>query len=318
VSQDCILITGGAGYVGRHIGLALKKADIPFVVVDNFSASDPLLLPYDTCPYVEGDAGDVGLIANVCKKWEVTACFHLAGKTLVEESVRNPDLYRIANVDVTIGLIEGLKQGNVDKVIFSSSCAVFGDPLYIPIDEVHPQNPMSPYGLSKSMAEAILLGSGLKVGILRYFNAAGGELGEFHYPETHLIPKAVEYLMAGRPFEIYGNDYPTRDGTAIRDFVHVNDIAHAHLLALSYITKNDASRDWNIGTGDGVTVENVLDTLSHMAMTPIEKVYSPRRPGDPPMLVADNTRAGKELGWSPQITLAQAVKDALAIYPGKP
>lgn len=308
-----ILVTGGAGYIGRHLCKMLHDRGQRFVILDSFINSDEALIP-DGWAYIKGDIRDSGLVADVCARFNVAACFHLAGLSIVSESVAEPFRYMDFNLNGTAKLIDGLTEAGVDRIIFSSSCAVYGDPLYLPIDEVHPTVPMSPYGESKLAAEKLLEGTNLRVGILRYFNAAGGKLGEFHYPETHLIPKVIAALIAGRDIEVYGSTYPTYDGTAIRDYVHVDDIARAHLMALAYIGLNPGTHTWNIGTSSGMSVMSIISLASDIMDGKFSVRFLPGRPGDPPMLTADFRKAYRELGWEPTLGIGSMLRDAISLY----
>ncbi len=311
-----ILITGGCGYIGSHLSLYLSRLKIPHVILDDLSTAS--WMPSPLIPLITGDAGDSDLVKRTCAAFDIKAVFHLAGKSLVEESVLNPEKYLRGNLEVTIGLIDGIKEWpGVRAVVFSSTCAVYGDPQYLPIDESHPINPISPYGKFKYLSELALLDSGIPTAILRYFNAGGGILGEAHMPETHLIPLAARAILAGRPVEIFGTDYPTTDGTAIRDFVHVEDIAQAHIAALTWLDTNKDSNIWNLGSGHPRTVLDVVAEIESQAGKEATMQLLSRRMGDPPMLVASIAKVKKELGWSPTKPLEVMVEDILTILRSK-
>lgn len=310
-----ILITGGAGYIGRHLAHMLFNVRVPFVILDDLSSADKMMVD-SRWEFVEGDIADSDLVAKICKDYDVGYCVHMAAKTLVSESVSSPGLYRKVNVEGTKKLVEGLKAGGVKYLAFSSTCAVFGDPEYLPIDETHPKNPMSPYGQTKKECEEFLLESGLTVAILRYFNVAGGALGEFHSPETHLIPNVAMDIAAVEPTKLYGTDYPTEDGTAVRDYVHVDDIASANVYALAWIEKHGESNDWNIASGLGFSVRDIVGIAADLAGRKNTFVTEcERRAGDPPALIGDFRKAEVDLDWEPSKTLENMIKDALALVP---
>jgi UDP-glucose-4-epimerase GalE len=257
-------------------------------------------------PLVEGDTGDISALRRCLDEYKPLSVMHFAAFAYVEESVRNPGLYYRNNVANTLVLLDAMVEKGVNKLVFSSSCASYGIPAKVPIEEDAPQNPINPYGWGKLMVEKILedydRAHGLKSISLRYFNAAGadpdGEIGERHEPETHLIPVAIEAAMGKRPHvEIFGNDYPTPDGTCIRDFVHVMDLAQAHFLAMERLLNGAKSDRFNLGNGKGYSVMQVVTAMESIAKRAVKIKNMPRRTGDPPVLIANSDKIQRELGW---------------------
>lgn len=303
-----ILVTGGAGYIGSHTAKALARAGYEPVVLDNFGTGHRSAVRWG--PLVEGDLQDAGLISKVIKEHEVKAVIHFAASLLVGESMAQPQKYYWNNVVNTLKLLDAMLATNVKHIVFSSSAAVYGTPDKVPIPEDHPLRPINPYGETKLIMERALhwyaAAYGLRSAALRYFNAAGAdpqsEIGEDHHPETHLIPLVVRATLGLISFvEIYGTDYPTPDGTAIRDYIHVTDLADAHVLALRYLMEGGESVALNLGTGRGFSVREVVAAVEQCSGGRKTTVRdAPRREGDPPSLVADPGRAAKLLGWRPQ------------------
>ncbi|HEX3693854.1 MAG TPA: UDP-glucose 4-epimerase GalE [Polyangia bacterium] len=305
-----ILIVGGAGYIGSHTAKIVAAANAglgPLVVFDNLSSGHRWALRWGT--FEEGDLNDPTAIAAVIKRHAVTAVIQFAAFIEVGESVRDPRKYFRGNVQNTLNLLDAMVDAGVRDLVFSSTAAVYGDPIKTPIPEDHPLLPVSPYGDSKLFVETILRRYGQAYGLrwaaLRYFNAAGadpdGGNGEDHAPESHLIPLAIKAALGQRgPLQVFGTDYPTPDGTAVRDYVHVVDLAHAHLLALQYLAAGQASLVANIGTGHGHSVREVLAAVEKAAGRPVPHQEVARRPGDSPELVADASRARALLGWQPR------------------
>jgi UDP-glucose 4-epimerase len=301
-----ILVTGGAGYIGSVAvkDLAAKGEDV--VVIDNLVYGHRAAVPAEV-PFYEGDIGDKDLVGKVLAEHSVEACMHFSAFAYVGESVEDPQKYYANNFVQTLRLLDVLLAGDVKKFIFSSTCATYGEPQYAPIDEKHPQNPSNPYGWSKFMVERVLedydKAYGLKFVALRYFNACGasGGCGEDHDPETHLIPLVLFAAQGKIPHvTIFGDDYPTPDGTAIRDYIHVSDLSAAHLLALFRLRGGESSEFINLGNGSGYSVKEVIETARRVTGKPIEAVTGPRRAGDPSRLVADAAKARELLGWDPK------------------
>ena len=313
-----VLITGGAGYIGSHTARALSRAGFEPVVLDNLSTGHRWAVKWG--PLVESDLSDRAALKSVIRQYDIAAAIHFAAHAYVGQSMRQPHRYFQNNVKNTLNLLDILLETGVTRVVFSSSCAVYGVPETIPIPEDHPKLPISPYGESKLFIERALYWYGRAYGLrwiaLRYFNAAGadvsGELGELHIPETHLFPLVIEAAMGRRSsVEVFGTDYPTADGTAIRDYIHVSDLAEAHVLALQHLFSSRESFAVNLGTGAGVSVREILAAVERISGVSIDARSAPRRPGDPPVLVAHPARAQTLLGWRPRFSsLENIVKTA--------
>ncbi len=309
MSGETILVTGGAGYIGSHCCKALAQAGYRPVVLDN------LVYGHESAvrrgPLEKGDLADRAFVDAVFARHQPAAVIHFAAYAYVGESVTDPGKYYANNTCAALGLIEASVAHEVKAFVFSSTCATYGIPDKVPISETAAQNPINPYGRSKLMVEQILAdfdrAHGLRSIALRYFNAAGadpdGELGESHDPETHLIPLALDAAAGRRPaLVINGDDYPTPDGTCIRDYIHVTDLADAHVRALGVLLGGGQSDRINLGTGNGASIREVLDTIARVTGREVPYTIGPRREGDPPSLVADAARAKAVLGWVPQIS----------------
>lgn len=315
-----ILVTGGAGYVGSHACKALAYAGHEPVVFDNLANGDRSLVRWG--PLEVGDIVDAGRLDAVFARHRPDAVMHFAAVASVGESVGSPGLYYRTNVGGTLTLLDATRRHGVDALVFSSSCAVYGDPDVVPILEEHPKEPVNPYGASKLMAERMVSDFGRAYGMrsvsLRYFNAGGadpdGETGEIHDPETHAIPLLLMAAAGRLPrFDICGTDYPTPDGSAVRDYVHVTDLAEAHVSALEYLLRGGDSTAVNLGTGTGTSVLQLVSAVERVTGRPVPRRISPRRPGDPPILVADPGRAGMLLGWRPRfVELTEIIATAHA------
>jgi UDP-glucose 4-epimerase len=312
-----VLVIGGAGYIGSHMVKLLLKSGHSVVVLDNFSTGHrDAILGGDV---IEGDLADGALLDRIFRGTRFDGVMHFASSIQVGESVEKPVWYYRNNVANTLNLLEAMQGHQVGSLIFSSSAAVFGEPERIPIDERHPTNPINPYGMSKLMVERILLdvdrAHRMRSVSLRYFNASGadpgGLLGERHNPQIHLIPRILECVSAGRAVQVFGRDYDTPDGTCIRDYVHVEDICHAHLLALAYLQRGGPTAAFNLGNGNGFSVQEVIDAARQVTGRPVAVDDAVRRPGDPARLVADASRAREVLGWAPVYSkLERIVEDA--------
>jgi UDP-glucose-4-epimerase GalE len=297
---------GGAGYIGSHTTKLLHQKGYHPVVLDNLSRGNEWALKWGD--FVEGDLSDKELIRETLLKYSIHAVIHFAAFAYVGESVRSPGLYYRNNVANTLTLLEAMKEVDTEHIIFSSTCATYGEPTVVPIPEDHPQNPINPYGRTKLIVEQMLadfeLAHKIKHVNLRYFNAAGadpeGELGEEHDPEPHLIPLVIEAAMGKRPhIAIFGTDYPTPDGTCIRDYIHVTDLAKAHVLALEHLLSGGSSKSYNLGNGQGYSVRDVIDEVCRVSGNEVSVIEARRRPGDPASLVGSSELIRKELGWEP-------------------
>ena len=308
-----ILIVGGAGYIGSQTAKRVAQAGLEPVVFDNLVYGHKWAVKWG--PLVEGDLSDGDLIKRVLEQHKVTAVVHFAAYAYVGESVTNPRKYFRNNVVGTINLLDAMVDAGVRDVVFSSTCATYGDPVRVPIDEAHPQSPVSPYGESKLAVERVLhwyqRAYPLRFAALRYFNAAGAdpeaEVGEDHDPETHLIPLAIEAALGGKGLEIYGTDYPTPDGTAVRDYIHVQDLADAHVAALARLRDGATNLFVNLGTGRGHSVREVIAAVEKVTGRKVPARETGRRAGDPPALVADARLAAKVLDWTARIPDLQTI-----------
>jgi UDP-glucose-4-epimerase GalE len=320
-----ILVTGGAGYIGSHTVRRLRGQGLETVILDDLSeghagaASGPL---------VRGDLGDREGLSRLFAEWKPRAVIHFAASCLVGESVADPAKYWRNNVANTLVLLDAMRGAGCDRLVFSSTCSLYGDPIRTPIDEGHPVAPINPYASTKAAAERAIDESGRAYGLrwtaLRYFNAAGatpaGDLGEDHEPESHLIPRVLRAALGkDRLVEIYGNDYPTPDGTCVRDYIHVEDLAEAHILALRHLDGGGKSGALNLGTGTGNSVREVIEACRRVTGKDLPVEVRPRRPGDPAILVADGARTRSTLGWAPRFPrLEEIVETAWAWHRAHP
>ncbi|MEP6923662.1 MAG: UDP-glucose 4-epimerase GalE [Pyrinomonadaceae bacterium] len=301
-----ILVTGGAGYIGSVTVEDLRANNTEVVVLDNLSRGHRAAVAPEVRFY-EGDIGDKNLVKRICAENQIEAVMHFSAFAYVGESVEKPGMYYENNTLHTMYLLDALIEADVKKFVFSSSCATYGEPQYMPLDEKHPQKPESPYGWSKLFVEQILKdydrAYGLKFVALRYFNACGATAtrGEDHAPETHLIPLVLEAALGKRPhIAVFGDDYPTPDGTAVRDYIHVSDLSQAHLLAVEHLQRGGDSEFVNLGNGTGFSVLEVIEAARKVTGKTIKAEVVPRRAGDPSRLIADAAKARNLLGWNPQ------------------
>lgn len=301
-----ILVTGGAGYIGSVAVADLKARGECPVVIDNLVYGHREAIDPDV-PFYQGTVGDTDLVGRILDEYEIDACMHFSAYAYVGESVEDPQKYFQNNFVETLNLLAVLMKRGVKKFVFSSTCATYGEPQYTPIDEKHPQSPTNPYGWTKFMIERTLesydLAYGLKYVALRYFNACGAtaSCGEEHDPETHLIPLVLFAAQGKIPhISVFGDDYPTPDGTAVRDYIHVSDLSQAHLLALDHLRADKPSEFINLGNGSGYSVNEVIETARQITGKEINAVIAPRRAGDPSKLVANAAKAREILGWNPQ------------------
>lgn len=306
LDDNVILVTGGAGYIGSHVCKRLAERGYTPVAADNLSTGFRWAVQWGELE--ECDIRDADKLNQIFDKYKPAAVMHFAAKSYVGESIEKPDLYYNNNVVGTMTLLDTMRQNNVGKLVFSSTCATYGIPECARIDESHPQNPINPYGMSKLTAERMISDYGRAYGLnfiaLRYFNAAGSdpacEIGEAHDPETHLIPLVLDAASGRRDkIHIFGTDYNTPDGTCIRDYIHVSDIAEAHVLALSYLQDDGASQCLNLGNNSGFSVREVIDAARKVTGKLIEVEEAKRRHGDPAQLVSNSNLAEKILGWYP-------------------
>ena len=307
MKKQSILVVGGCGYIGTHMVKALLEAGHAVLTLDNLSRGNRDLLPGGD--FVLGDIGDADAVDRVFTANRFDAVMHFAAFIEVGQSVQDPLAFYRNNVAATVCLLEAMVRHEVDKLVFSSTAAVYGEPEYTPIDEGHPCRPINPYGRTKLMVEKILAdcaaAHGLRSMALRYFNAAGadpsGTLGERHDPETHLIPLVLQAAAGQREnVTIFGSDFPTPDGTCLRDYIHVNDLVAAHLLALEALQRGAPGGIYNLGNNRGHSVREVIDTARRITGHPIPVIQGPRRAGDPAVLVAASDKARRELGWQPR------------------
>ena len=312
-----ILVTGGAGYIGSHTCLALSRAGFTPVVVDNLTNGHREFVQWGS--FELGDIRDRPFLDHIFLTYRPTAVVHFGGLIEVADSIANPIAFFDNNIAGSLALVAAALNAGVNRLVFSSTCATYGIPDRVPMTESHAQIPISPYGRSKLVIEQVLSElsryKDFRSVSLRYFNAAGGEpesgLGEWHDPETHVIPLAIQTAMGLRPhFKIYGSDYPTRDGTCIRDFVHVTDLAEAHVRAVKYLLSGGESVALNLGTGKGTSVKELIKAVEDVSKRRLPIELAARREGDPPELVADNSSAKKILAWSPQRDFDSIIESA--------
>lgn len=305
-----ILVTGGAGYIGSHAVHALRQAGYGVIILDNLVyGHEDIVKDVLKAELIVGSTLDKALLADIFSQRSIDAVMHFSAYAYVGESVSNPQKYYENNVVGTLTLLDAMVEAGIKAFVFSSTCATYGVPQELPIPETHPQNPINPYGATKVMVERILADYGpaydLKSVCFRYFNAAGahpnGLLGEDHNPETHLIPLILQTALGQRDaISIYGTDYPTADGTCVRDYIHVCDLADAHILGLEYLLNGGDSTIFNLGNGSGFSVREVIDAAARVTGQEIPVIETDRRPGDPPSLVGGSDRARSILGWNPQ------------------
>jgi UDP-glucose-4-epimerase GalE len=306
-SATTILVTGGAGYIGSHVAKALALAGRRVVVYDDLSAGHRAAVRWGDLEV--GDVGDTDRVRDVIRRHQVSAVMHFAAWALVGESTKDPLGYYRNNVEGTLGLLRAMAAESVGRFVFSSTAAVFGNPESTPIAEDHPTRPINAYGETKLAVERALphveRAHGIRSVCLRYFNASGadaaGELGEDHAPETHLIPRAIDAARGGEPLQVFGTDYPTPDGTCLRDYIHVDDLARAHVLALEHLERGGGSDTFNLGNGRPFSVLDIIRSVERVAGRPVPWVASPRRPGNPAVLYASSDRIRRVLGWEPRI-----------------
>ncbi len=321
-----ILVTGGAGYIGSHCVIQLLEQGNDVVVFDSLEVGH--IETIETLQnsfkqnfkgFVKGNLQNFEEINQVFKQYKIDAVVHFAAFSQVGESVENPQKYYFNNVYGSLNLFRAMLENSVKKIVFSSTAATYGEPVYTPIDEGHPQNPINPYGSSKLMIEKILddydKAYGLKSVRLRYFNVAGADsksrIGEWHEPETHLIPNILKSTFSGgQTFKMFGTDYDTVDGTCVRDYINVEDLINAHLLALKYLNNGGETNYFNLGTTDGNSVKQVFTACEKVTQKQIPVDVQGRRAGDPATLVADNKKAKSVLNWTPEKTLEESVKTA--------
>jgi UDP-glucose-4-epimerase GalE len=301
-----VLVTGGAGYIGSHAAKVLRQAGHRVVIFDNLSAGHREAVL--GAPLIVGDTGDVETMRRAIRDSGASAVMHFAAWLSVPDSVRDPAGYYRNNVTGTIGTLAAMAAEGCRQFVFSSTCAVYGEPVETPIRETHPTSPVNSYGQTKLAIEHALphfeRAYGIRSVRLRYFNAAGadpdGELGEDHAPEIHVIPRAIEAARGGPPIDVFGEDYPTPDGTCLRDYIHVMDLADAHLRALAWLQDGGASGSYNAGTERPTSVKDVIDAVEKVTGLPVARRSAPRRPGDPAILYASAERIRRDLGWMPQ------------------
>lgn len=320
-----MLVTGGAGYIGSHAAKALSRAGYRVVVYDNLVAGHREAIKYG--PFVEGDIADVAAVRDAIRRHEVFAVMHFAAFLDVGESVREPARYYRNNVIGALGVLEAMAAESVGYFVLSSTCATYGEPRETPIPETHPQHPINSYGETKLAIERALphfeRAHGLRSVALRYFNAAGadpdGEIGEDHAPETHVIPRAIDAATGGERLQLFGVDYPTPDGTCLRDYIHVSDLADAHVRALDVLVETAKSDAYNLGTGVPQSVRQVIDTVERVTGRRVPWTSAPRRPGDPAALYAAVQKAQTALGWTPRFPdLESIVRTAWAWHQSHP
>lgn len=318
-----ILVIGGAGYIGSHCVLALLEQEHEVLIYDNLSTGHietvKDLSKYGKVSFTQGDLLNYTCLKNTIAEYNIDAVVHFAAFSQVGESMQDPQKYYINNVCGTINLLKAMLECNVKKIVFSSTAATYGEPKYVPIDENHPQEPINPYGQTKLMIEKIMddydKAYGLKSVRLRYFNVAGADsknrIGEWHDPETHLIPNILKSTFGeGKTFTMFGNDYDTKDGTCVRDYINVEDLAQAHLLALEYLNNGGKTNFFNLGTKDGNSVKEVFDTCEEVLNKKISVEIKGRRAGDPASLIADNSKAKEVLKWNPTKDLKTSIQTA--------
>lgn len=307
MDKQAVLVTGGAGYIGSHTCKALAANGFLPIAYDNLSNGHAYAVKWG--PFVRGDLTDKEKLTETIASFKPIAALHFAADALVVESTQNPAKYYRNNLFGTFSLLEAMREAGISNLVFSSTCATYGNPQFTPITEEHPQQPINPYGRTKWMAEQMMADFGAAYGLktisLRYFNAAGAdlnaEIGENHTPETHLVPNIILAALGLQPqIQIYGTDFPTRDGSAIRDYIHVQDLASAHVLALQYLMANQSSAQFNLGTGTGTSVLELIKAVETFCGKPLPVQIHSRRTGEPAILTADSRKAKEVLGWAPK------------------
>ena len=320
-----VLVTGGAGYIGSHAAKALARAGYRVIVFDNLVAGHREAVKYGEL--VEGDIADTAAVRAALDRFQVDAVMHFAAYLDVGESVRDPIKYYRNNVVGAVSVLDAMAAQSVKAFVFSSTCATYGEPIDTPIAETHPQRPINSYGESKLAVERALphfeRAYGIHFVALRYFNAAGadpdGEIGEDHAPEIHIIPRAIDATTGGPGLQVFGDDYPTPDGTCLRDYIHVSDLASAHVLALESIVRTGTSAAFNLGTGRPHSVKEVIAAVEEVSGRKVPWTLAPRRPGDPAVLYASARKAEAELGWTPRFpALPSIVQTAWAWHQAHP
>lgn len=315
--MESILVTGGAGYIGSHVCKTLSKKGFLPIAYDNLSTGHAYAVKWG--PLIEGELTDQSKLDHVFHEYQPKAVMHFAANAIVVESMMNPAKYYHNNLFSTISLLEAMQRANIDLLVFSSSCSTYGHPHYIPITEEHPQSPINPYGRTKLMIEQMLSDFETAYQIrsvkLRYFNVAGADLemqiGEDHSPETHLIPSIIQGALGLREeLVVYGTDFSTTDGSAVRDYIHVQDIADAHVLALKYLLENKRSVSFNLGTGKGFSALEIINAVQKYSGKSIPVRLEQRRAGEPAVLVASSDKAKEILGWSPQYSDLEILIDS--------
>jgi UDP-glucose-4-epimerase GalE len=308
-----VLVTGGAGYIGSHAAKALQRAGYRVVVYDNFVAGHRGAVKYGEL--VTGDITDLARLRETLRRHAIFAVMHFAAFLDVGESVREPAKYYRNNVGGALTVLDAMASERVQPFVFSSTCATYGEPIETPIVETHPQKPINSYGESKLAVERALphfeRAYGMRWAALRYFNASGadpdGEIGEDHSPEIHVIPRAIDAAVGGPGLTVFGDDYPTPDGTCLRDYIHVSDLADAHVKALDAIVETGKSGAYNLGTGHPHSVREVIDTVQRVTERTVPWTLGPRRPGDPAVLYAAPHKAQAELHWTPQLPKLESI-----------
>lgn len=312
-----ILVAGGAGYIGSHTVKLLSRRGYDIIVYDNLSKGYKDFAKWGT--FIKGDISDSSKLKEIFTNYKIDAVMHFCAFIEVGESVSNPQKYYHNNLVNTIKLLDTMLEFNIKNFIFSSTAAIFGNPVNIPIQENDPKNPINPYGKTKLYVENVLedyeIAYGLKSICFRYFNAAGAdpecEIGEAHNPESHLIPLILDAAIGKREnVKIFGTDYPTKDGTCIRDYIHVNDLAQAHILGLEYLLSEKKSENFNLGSGEGYSVREIIKNVKNITGKEFKVIETDRRPGDPPILIANSKKAQKILGWETKFSLQEIIKTA--------
>ncbi|GAB4031113.1 MAG: UDP-glucose 4-epimerase GalE [Elusimicrobiota bacterium] len=316
-----ILIVGGAGYIGSHTNKYLSLKGEKTLVLDNLVYGHREFVKWGK--FLHGDLADKAFLKRVFTENKIEAVMHFSAYAYVGESVKDPAKYYRNNVVNAINLLEAMRESGVNNFIFSSTCATYGNPVEIPITEKHTQNPVNPYGRTKLIIEQVLSdyssAYGMKYVNLRYFNAAGadpdGEIGEWHNPETHLIPLAIDAALGKRDsLTVFGSDYPTKDGTCVRDYIHVNDLAQAHCLALNYLIDGGGSDSFNLGNGSGFSVREIISVVEKVSGRKIKVVEGSRREGDPPVLIGSSARISSKLGWKPSFNDIKTIVETAYKY----